>query len=188
MKPKIVVETSLIHLPQIETDNLNQLNMLIKDEAPGNIDLLLLMLKITGESLNLDPSFAEAMKGPDKLKWANAIDGEYNKMLHHKVFELKKRSPGMKTLKSKLVLKMKETENLETYIHKARLVIKGFLQRHGIDYNETYAPVVQMHFLRFMLSYLAMLDYEIHTGDITAAFLNATLKEDINLEILTGIH
>jgi len=92
----------------------------------------------------------------------------------------------MKTLKSRLVLKMKETEDFGIYIHKARLVIKGFLQRHGIDYNETYAPVVQMHFLRFMFSYLAMLDYEIHTGDITAAFLNATLKEDINLEIPDG--
>ena len=65
LKPKIVGGTPLIHLPQIETDNLNQsnmalihlpkivtdnlnqLNMLIKDEAPGNIDVLLLILKIT---------------------------------------------------------------------------------------------------------------------------------------------
>ena len=39
LKPKIVGETSLIHLPLIETDNLNQLNMLIKDEASGNIML-----------------------------------------------------------------------------------------------------------------------------------------------------
>jgi hypothetical protein len=72
------------------------------------------MLQVTGESLNMDPSFKEAMEVRDKENWLKAIDGVYSNMINHKVFELKKRSLGMKTLKSKLVLKMKETEDLGT--------------------------------------------------------------------------
>ena len=171
-------------------DNSNESRMQLKSLTEmDSIDeklMFLLMLQDTGESLNLDPTYQEAMAGNNSEEWIKAISEEYDNMLKHDVFKLIKRTSRMKTLKSKLVLKLKETEMMGLFKYKARLVIKGFLQRVGIDYNETYAPVVQMHFLRLMLSYLALLDYEIHTGDITAAFLNAFLKEDINLEIPDG--
>lgn len=62
---------------------------------------------------------------------------------------------------------------------KARLVIKGFLQRYGIDYNEIFAPVIRMEVLRLLLTIAALLDYEIHQIDVKTAFLNGHLDEEI---------
>jgi hypothetical protein len=65
---------------------------------------------------------------------------------------------------------------------KARLVIKGFLQRHGIDYNEIFAPVLRMEVLRLLLTIAAMLDFEIRQMDVKTAFLKGFLDEEIYME------
>ena len=66
--------------------------------------------------------------------------------------------------------------------YKARLVIKGFLQRYGIDYDETYAPVMKYTSLRLLLTLAAIYDWEIQQFDVVSAFLNAELKEEVYME------
>jgi len=60
------------------------LQSLIDDELKNEIDVFLLMIQVTGESLNMDPSFKEAMEGRDKENWLKAIDGEYSNMINQR--------------------------------------------------------------------------------------------------------
>jgi hypothetical protein len=47
------------------------------------------------------------------------------------------------------------------YIYKARLVAKDFKQIHGIDYDETFSPVVMLKYVQILLTIVAYFDYEI---------------------------
>ena len=67
--------------------------------------------------------------------------------------------------------------NLSTY--KARLVVKGFTQRHGIDYDETLSPVAMRKSIRILLAIATCKDYEIWQMDVKTAFLNGKLKEEV---------
>ena len=65
--------------------------------------------------------------------------------------------------------------------------MKGFTQRYGVDYLETYAPVVKLGSLRILLAIEAFYDFEIHQGDITTAYLLGHLEEELYLEIPEGV-
>jgi hypothetical protein len=65
---------------------------------------------------------------------------------------------------------------------KARLVSKGFQQVHGIDYDETFAPVVKMDSIRLALSIVETKGWEVHQMDVKNAFLHGDLSEEIYME------
>ena len=64
---------------------------------------------------------------------------------------------------------------------------KGFTPQYGIDYLETYAPVVKLASLRILLAIAAFYNFEIHQGDIKTAYLLSQLEEEIYMEILEGV-
>jgi len=90
-------------------------------------------------------------------------------------------------VRCKWIFKEKKGAEGETVRYKARLVAKGFTQQYGIDYLETYAPVVKLGSLRILLAIAAFKDYEIHQGDIKTAYLQGKLTEEIYMEIPEGI-
>ena len=59
---------------------------------------------------------------------------------------------------------------------------KGFTQKEGIDYEETFSPVAMLKSIRILLSIAACLDYEIWKMDVKTAFLNGNLEEDIYMQ------
>ena len=63
--------------------------------------------------------------------------------------------------------------------YKARLVAQGFSQIPGVDYNETFAPVACFGTIRSLLAVGVKCHMSIHQMDVTTAFLNGNLKEDI---------
>ena len=73
---------------------------------------------------------------------------------------------------------------VETY--KAWLVAKGYSQREGIDYHETFSPVAMLKSIRTMLAIAAFYDYESWQMDVKMAFLNGYLEEDIYMEQSKG--
>lgn len=76
-------------------------------------------------------------------------------------------------------LKYRVDGSIERY--KARLVAKGFSQRPGIDYDQTFSPVVKYDSLRTILSVTAAEDLELYQLDVTTAFLHGVLKEEVYL-------
>ncbi|KAG7558630.1 Reverse transcriptase RNA-dependent DNA polymerase [Arabidopsis thaliana x Arabidopsis arenosa] len=63
--------------------------------------------------------------------------------------------------------------------HKARLVAKGYVQRHGVDYDEVFAPVARIETIRFIIALAASNGWEVHHLDVKTAFLHGELKEDV---------
>ena len=70
--------------------------------------------------------------------------------------------------------------------HKVRLVAQGFLQKHGVDYDETFCAVVRFESVRTVIALAAKHDLKLHQLDITTAFLNVELNENIYMKQLEG--
>ena len=72
--------------------------------------------------------------------------------------------------------------------YKARLLAKGFAQRPGYDYIETFAPTVRMASLRVVLALSALEDLDLRSLDISHAYVNGTLEEEVYMEQPDGFH
>ena len=92
-------------------------------------------------------------------------------------------SKGKKVLRNKWVFKLKrDGDKLVKY--KARLVVKGFNQKQGIDFDEIFSPVVKMSSIQVVLGLVASLDLELEQLDVKIAFLIDDLKEEIYMDQL----
>ena len=69
-------------------------------------------------------------------------------------------------------------------IFKARLVVKGFSQKKGIDFDEIFSPIVKMTFIHTVLSILATEDFHLEQLDIKKTFLHGDLDEEIYMNQL----
>src|SRR5882724_10995044 len=85
---------------------------------------------------------------------------------------------GCKVIPSKPVFHYKHDSDGNIIWHKACVVAKGFAQKPGIDYMDTYAPVACMESTEVLLNIGTSLDWEIHQMDIKTAFLHGNLKEE----------
>ncbi|KAH9148766.1 hypothetical protein AeRB84_007995 [Aphanomyces euteiches] len=103
-------------------------------------------------------------------------------MLHDKVWELVPLAADRKALKCKWVWKVKYDADGSLERFKARLCLKGYLQIAGVDYTDTYAPVLRLDSLRLLCALVATLDLETAQLDVKATFLNGDLDEDIYME------
>jgi hypothetical protein len=78
-----------------------------------------------------------------------------------------------------MVFKKKMDKDGNVHIYKARLVAKGFKQIHGINYDETFSPIVMLKSVWILLAIAAYFDYEIWQMDVKTTFLNGNLTEDM---------
>ncbi|KAJ1576248.1 hypothetical protein NDA15_006671 [Ustilago hordei] len=89
---------------------------------------------------------------------------------------------GVPLVDSKVVLRLKLDADGVPVKHKARLVARGFTQREGINYQETFSPVAPLGAIRAILALAVQNNWEVHALDITMAYLNSTLKEAIYMK------
>jgi hypothetical protein len=135
-------------------------------------------------TINAQPeprTYREAMTRSDTDKWSAACGEEINALIKNNTYELVDRKQGMHVIPNKWVLKHKLLPDL-SYKYKARLVAKGFNQKEGIDYEETFSPVVRFDSLRCLLALAAHYDWEIHHMDVKTAYLNGILDKEIYME------
>ena len=91
-------------------------------------------------------------------------------------------SKGKKALTNKWIFRLKQDQHTFAPRYKARLVVKGFGQRKGIDFDEIFSPVVKMSSIRMVLALDAILDLEVEQMDVKTAFLHGDLEVEIYME------
>eukprot|EP00253_Pinus_taeda_P031426 PITA_31426 len=123
--------------------------------------------------------FEDAIK--DK-KWIEAMDEEMNAIERNKTWDLVELPKGKEVIGVKWVYKTKSNAEGKIERHKARLVVKGYKQQYGRDYEETFAPVARMETVRAMLSIAAQNKWKVYQMDVKSTFLNGVLKEEVYVE------
>lgn len=130
----------------------------------------------------LTVSEALANSNPEKGEWLTAMAEEFESIEANGTWILVELPKGKKAVKCKWVFKRKRdaTGNIERY--KCRLVAKGYSQIEGVDYQETFSPVIRHATFRFLIAIAAKMNLNIHHMDVICAFLNGDLEEEIYLE------
>lgn len=115
-------------------------------------------------------------------KWREAMDREMNSILKNNAWELVDLPSGHKSIGVRWIYKTKFNEKGEVDKYKARLVVKGYKQQYGINYQEVFAPVIRLETLRLVLAMAAQNDWKVHQMDVKSAFLNGYLEEDVYVD------
>src|SRR5262249_52212401 len=124
----------------------------------------------------------EAKSREDWPEWYAAMVVEMQAIERLGMYSLVKRAPSMNVLKNKWIYayKLDSAGLIDRY--KARLVVKGFGQRYGIDYEQTFSPTPQLKAIRTLLGLAAVTGMHTHHIDISTAFLNGTLEIPVHME------
>jgi len=120
--------------------------------------------------------YSQASKNPE---WRAAMNNEFDALLKNGTWSLVPFSPQMNVVGSKWVFRIKRKANGDIERYKARLVAKGFHQQPGIDFAETYSPVVKPITIRTVLSIAVSAGWEIRQVDVSNAFLHGLLQETV---------
>lgn len=126
-------------------------------------------------------SIVEALKGPEKEQWLEAVRDELQCFDYNNAWELTDLPKDSTIVQCRWVLRKKyDSENNVRY--RARLVAKGFSQKQGVDYTETFSPVVRHTTLRLLFSLSVQLGLDVTHLDVKTAFLNGDLEETIYMQ------
>ncbi|CAL2227819.1 unnamed protein product [Prunus armeniaca] len=119
-------------------------------------------------------------------KWKEAMNEEMRALQKNGTWELVPLPHGKKTVGYRWIyaVKLKAYGSIERY--KARLVVKGYTQRYGIDYQQTFAPVAKIKTIRVLLSLAVNLDWPLHQFDVKNASLHGDLEEEVHMDLPPG--
>ncbi|GJZ47672.1 zinc finger, CCHC-type containing protein [Tanacetum coccineum] len=129
--------------------------------------------------LNEPTSYKAAMLDLESNKWIDAMNAEIQSMMDNMVWVLVDLPLGCKTVRSKWLFKKKTDMDGIVHVYKARLVVKGYTQLYGVDYEEMFSLVADIRAIRILISIASYYDYEIWQMDVKIAFLNGYLDEEI---------
>jgi hypothetical protein len=127
-----------------------------------------------------DPStYEEALQSPDSAAWCESMQEEIQTLEERKVFQRTKPIKPQKVLGTRWVYVRKRSADGKVKSHRSRLVAQGFRQRMGIDFQETYSPVVDFALVRlFLLLLVVVRGWTTLHLDVKCAYLYADLKEE----------
>ena len=135
-----------------------------------------------------DPrTYKEAMARSDAADWDAACEDEIRNFQMMGVYDIVPRPEDRKVIGSKWVLRRKRGPDGSVQKYKARIVAQGFTQVEGLDYDQTFAPVVKLSTFRAILAIAVQQNLTIHQMDVKAAYLNGKLKEEIYMEAPPGM-
>ena len=127
-----------------------------------------------------EPStFHEATSSSDVSLWMTAMQEEIEALHKNTTWELVPLPHGRKAIGNKWVYKIKRDSNDQVERYRARLVVKGYAQKEGIDFNEIFFPVVRLTTVRIVLAMCATFDLHLEQLDVKTAFLHGELEEEI---------
>ena len=128
-------------------------------------------------------SWKSAIKQPH---WKSAMEEEIRALEHNETWVLVPRPEDLNVVGSKWVFKNKFKKNGTLDRHKARLVAQGYTQIPGLDFGETFSPVIKHTTIRVILSLAVTKKWVMRQLDVKNAFLHGFLKEIIYMEQPSG--
>jgi hypothetical protein len=125
--------------------------------------------------------YEEAMQADTKKKWEKCMKEEMDSLENNQTWDLVQLPMGKRELQNKWVYKLKEEDGGEKQ-YKARLVVKGFAQKKGIDFDEIFSSVVKMTSIKTILSLVVVEDLHLEQLDVKKTFLHGDLEEEIYMQ------
>lgn len=128
--------------------------------------------------------YSQAIKNSN---WCKAMQVELNALEANNTWKITSLPQNKKVVGCKWIYKVKYKSDGSLDKYKARLVAQGFTQTAGVDYFQTFAPFAKMETVRLILSIAAIHNWHIYQLDITNAFLNRDLHEEVYMRIPPGV-
>jgi hypothetical protein len=176
---------------QLQPESPPETHMPIRRSARTRVPSFKLRSALSARVLNSEEpaSYNDALKHQNAVQWQKAIKEEIHSLDLNKTWDLVDEDAllrsGKRAIGCKWVFKQKRNADGSKRF-KARLVIKGYEQKHGIDYEETFAPVAKFVTVRLLFALAAQYNWEIDQMDVITAFLNPTLHEEVYMELPEG--
>ncbi|CAI7871398.1 unnamed protein product [Closterium sp. NIES-54] len=123
-------------------------------------------------------SYAEAIEGPYSSQWQAAMDAEMASWKSTGTYVDEVPPPGANIVSGMWIFRVKRPPGYPPAF-KARYVARGFRQRQGVDFFQTFSPTPKITTLRVLLHVAAQRDYELHLLDFSTAFLQGSLHKEI---------
>nr|QBH67417.1 retrovirus-related pol polyprotein [Ustilago esculenta] len=133
---------------------------------------------VQGDAQDLH-TIEEAHTRTDWMQWEGAIKKELASLESNQTWELAHLPPRHTPVGSKWVFKIKLKADGAVDKYKAHLVAQGFMQHAGIDYEETFAPVLKFATLHLLIALAAHNNWHVHQMDVETVYLNGELEEEI---------
>jgi hypothetical protein len=107
---------------------------------------------------------------------------EYQSIIKNDVWEIVPKPKSKDVVSSKWLFKIKHDVDGSIQKYKARFVARGFSQKEGIDYEETFAPVARYTSIRTIIALTAKMKWKLHQMDVKTTFLNDVIEEEVYIE------
>ncbi|CAI7823367.1 unnamed protein product [Closterium sp. NIES-53] len=154
-----------------------------EDEEEKGADGEMEQICCFGINLPHEPaSMEEALAGDDREAWLASREDEFQSHMENETWTLTNLPPGRKALDCTWVLRVKTDAEGRLERRKTRLVIKGFQEREGIDFQEVFAPVAKAPTLRLLLAAAAICGWKVEQMDVKTAFLYGVVDEEIYMK------
>jgi hypothetical protein len=127
-------------------------------------------------------TYRQAVGGGDAKQWEQSMEEEVNSLKENNTWTLVNRPNDRAVLTGKWVYKHKRGPNGEILRYKSRWVVRGFEQREGLDYNDTFATVVKPMSYKLLFAIAAANDLEIEQMDVKTAFLYGDIDVEVYVE------
>lgn len=145
-------------------------------------------LEAVGEEVTQPYTYHDAINDPQwGERWKEAIHREITALVANGTWEEVVPPKGANLVTSRWVFVVKRNTDHSIASFKARLVARGFSQKYGVDYTDTFAPTVRHDTLRTFFAVVCLEDLECHQVDVNNAFTESSLKEDIYMKPPPGV-
>ncbi|KAF7174279.1 hypothetical protein CNMCM6106_008468 [Aspergillus hiratsukae] len=140
------------------------------------------------ERIPIPQTYEEAVNHPVfGRKWREAIGLELRNLIRFGTWQFVKRPVGRSVITCKWVFDVKYGADGRLERFKARLVARGFSQREGLDFEDTFAPVIRLESLRILFAIAAIYGLTAHLLDATNAFVGSKVDKEMYMELPEGL-
>jgi hypothetical protein len=170
------VQTPMYHPPLLHRDP-RHVHLMVTWHAAGTLPPRVLAATCGDSQVSPVPSFVRTtLLDP---YWRGAMEEEYAALVANQTWDLVPRPPGANVVTGKWIWTHKRRADGTLERYKARWVLQVFTQHPGVDYDETFSPVVKSATIRTVLSLALARSWPVHQLDVKNAFLHDALTETV---------